>query len=263
MMIYHRFHLVHPMGDFNSNVSKVSTTQGQNVTRKDVTAACLFVASKMEDTSKKARDILVIAHHLRNPQNPDINPESPILEEQRRRVLGLERMLLETQSFDFRQRHPQTTLIKFARVLGTSEEITKQAWRISLDSYRTWSPLKVPPHAIALACIKLATILANFDIMIDLSKFQVEEDHFYTALEDVLDLYLHSKGMQLMASTPDEGSLMDIKSGLLQGRISRPSSNGHQAFRVEKPDNLTIIGDRGTCRYILDPGRIEQESQHS
>lgn len=42
------------------------------------------------------------------------------IEEQKKRIIGLERMVLETSCFDFRQRHPQPYIIKFARHLKRS-----------------------------------------------------------------------------------------------------------------------------------------------
>lgn len=211
----------------------------------------------MEDTAKKAKDILVVAHNHRNLQASDIDPESPILEEQRRRILGLERMLLETQSFDFRQKHPQTSIIKFSRALSLSEITTRQAWNISVDSYRTWAPLKVPPHAIAMACIILSCKFDHKDIELELQKFVIDEDHLYSALDDILDLYLHSKGIPLVAQVPLEALLMEIKSSVMRDRMNR-STNGTTAMHLDKPENVSSIGDRGTCRFVLDRERMER-----
>lgn len=224
---------------------------------KDITPACLFVAAKMEDTAKKAKDILLVIHSLRNPQSADINADSPVIEEQRRRVLGLERMILETQSFDFRHRHPQSFIIKFAKVLRIPRERTKEAWYVSLDSYRSWLPLKLPPHAIALACILLAIKFTGETIEIEPSDFGVSPEHLYIALEDLLDHYIHSKSQTSAITICDEGRLMEIKSSLIRGRTddSVKRSNGHSPIRTT--ENLSSIGDRGTCRYILDPERMD------
>lgn len=214
----------------------------------------------MEDTAKKAKDILLVIHALRNPQSSDINPDSPIIEEQRRRVLGLERMMLETQSFDFRQRHPQSFIIKFSKMLQISRNRAKEAWYISLDSYRSWLPLKLPPHAIALACILLAIKFTGESIEIETGDFGVRPDHLYIALEDLLDLYLHSKIQTSATNICDEGRLMEIKSSLLRDHTNSATkhSNGHDLLRTT--ENVSSIGDRGTCRYILDPERLDAGS---
>jgi len=76
------------------------------------------VACKQEDTLKKLREILMAGYSIRHPNGPEINPESQTLEEQRRKIIILERHVLETASFDFRSQHPQPYLIKFAKYMN-------------------------------------------------------------------------------------------------------------------------------------------------
>jgi CTD kinase subunit beta len=89
------------------------------------------VACKQEDTLKKLRDILVAGYTLRHPNGPDINPESQVplvdmcisrqtLEDQRRKIIILERHVLETATFDFRTQHPQPYIIKFTKHMNCS-----------------------------------------------------------------------------------------------------------------------------------------------
>lgn len=208
----------------------------------------------MEDTQKKARDILLAAHHLRSPSS-DITVDSPQIEDQRRRIIGLERMVLETQGFDFRHRHPHPFIIKFAKSLHVDQETTQQAWSICTDSYRTYIPLKQTPHTIALACLTLA---AHFrDKTIDLA-FDVPLDSLLATLDDLLDLYMHAKeGMRGL--TVSETRLMDIKSSIFKDRTHLAVSG---RVKVRKHVNLTEVGDTGTCRYLIDPDRYAQESRY-
>lgn len=212
----------------------------------------------MEDTSKKARDIIFAAYVLRNPQGPELNSESPQIEEQRRRVIGLERMILETQCFDFRQRHPQPFLIKFARVLGVGEDITRQAWDIVTDSYRTYLPMKGPPHLIALASLVLSSHFLNTSLEIDTDRFVVSTQDLYSALDDLLDLYMHCKGQAIAGAVCSAARLMEIKSDLFKHheQVEPATSNGKPRSVVKPSLNVTSIGDRGTCRYVLDPERL-------
>lgn len=41
--------------------------------------------------------------------------------------------------------------------------MTKLAWRLTVDSYRTLIPLQYPPHIIALGCLYLASLLLSFE----------------------------------------------------------------------------------------------------
>lgn len=79
-----------------------------------------------------------------------------MLDDGTKRVIGIERMILESSSFDFRYRHAQPLIIKFAKRFNFSKELTQKAWDISIDVYKTLAPLKATPHALALAVLDLA-----------------------------------------------------------------------------------------------------------
>lgn len=66
--------------------------------------------------------------------------------------------MLEASGFDFRTRHPQKTLLKLARQYGlpTGSEVSNLAYRISLDLYRTFAPLKQTASTMAFSCLELA-----------------------------------------------------------------------------------------------------------
>ncbi|ORY74130.1 cyclin-like protein [Protomyces lactucae-debilis] len=244
MMLYTRFHLFHAISDFNSN---------------DVASACLFVASKMEDTSKKAKDILTAVYAYRHPQGPDLNPDSATLEEQRKRLLGLERMILEVHCFDFRARHPQAPLIKFARHHKVTKETTWLAWQLCADSYKTYAPHKVPPHGIAQACLSLACRLrqepCSFPLQ-HISQVQLEETQ-----EDLLDLYLNNRQYTTLDMEMDEQALMEIKSALAVTHNGRAVTKAiHSAYDIlQAPSNMTFVGDKGTCRFVLHKERLDAE----
>ena len=73
--------------------------------------------------------------------------------------------MLESSGFDFRNRHPQKTLFKFMKLYGLTREskTTITAYRISLDMYRTFAPLKQSSATMAFACLELAGRLLNDD----------------------------------------------------------------------------------------------------
>lgn len=85
-------------------------------------------------------------------------------------------MILESSSFDFRYRHAQPFIIKFAKIFKCSKEATQRAWDISVDVYKTLSPLKATPHALALAALDLATRLGGRKIHIRYEEFEVTRE---------------------------------------------------------------------------------------
>ncbi|ELU38263.1 hypothetical protein AG1IA_07724 [Rhizoctonia solani AG-1 IA] len=113
----------------------------------DVTMACLYVSTKLHDTLKKPRDILMAAYYIRLPElaaksktgtDVDIDqavrvdnslclrfihlPSSRLsllfmqaLEADRHRLISIERLILETICFNFRVRLPFSYVIKMCR----------------------------------------------------------------------------------------------------------------------------------------------------
>lgn len=71
--------------------------------------------------------------------------------------------MLEASSFDFRNRHPQQLVIKLAKHYGVERhsELARTAYKVSLDVYRTFAPLKQTTAALAFACLELAGRLLN------------------------------------------------------------------------------------------------------
>jgi hypothetical protein len=133
------------------------------LSRQDAAGAALFAACKIEDTLKKSRDILCAAHNLKVPRQQHLSPDDPIFESHSRTIIGLERLMLEAAGFDFRSRHPQTLLIKLLKhyEYARDSRVTKIAYKISLDMYRTFAPLKQVTVVLAMACLELAVRLVS------------------------------------------------------------------------------------------------------
>ncbi|KIY50672.1 cyclin-like protein [Fistulina hepatica ATCC 64428] len=217
-VLYHRFHLFFPRKDFNY---------------VDVALAALYVSTKMNDTLKKPRELLALSYALRYPdlvaksKNPagevDLDTMDPqarfiAVETDRQRLLGIERLIMETICFNFTSKVPFPYVIKLGKALRAPKILTKSAWRISIDVYRTLLPIQYPPHTIALGSIFVAALLATFEKppapeSSDAEGYQVRNSHeivaqlkdrgsweeqFHAQVEDleviahtVLDLLIH------------------------------------------------------------------------
>ncbi|KDQ11147.1 hypothetical protein BOTBODRAFT_163206 [Botryobasidium botryosum FD-172 SS1] len=155
--LYYRFHLVFPLKDFSYH---------------DVSMACLYVSTKMHDTLKKPRDILMVSYAVRFPElaaktktvGGEVEMDPTAVENDRRKLIGIERLVLETICFNFRVRLPFSYVIKIGRAIGATKDLVKLAWRLAIDSHRTVAPLEFPPHTIALASIYLAALLTSFEV---------------------------------------------------------------------------------------------------
>jgi CTD kinase subunit beta len=86
-----------------------------------------------------------------------------LFESHSRSIIGLERLMLESSGFDFRNRHPQKLLVKFMKFydLPKDSKTTITAYQMSLDLYRTFAPLKQTTSTMAFACLELASRLLD------------------------------------------------------------------------------------------------------
>lgn len=168
-VLYHRFHLFFPLKD---------------VAVQDVSVACLLVSSKLEDTLKKLRDIQIAAFQVRAAheglqQGALAEPDPAALEADRAKLIGVERLILETISFNFNLRsnaayatrdatssasQNQDTfayVVKLGKAMRASKDFVKRAFRMAVDAHRTLVPLSYPPHTIAAACLFLTSFLTS------------------------------------------------------------------------------------------------------
>lgn len=73
--------------------------------------------------------------------------------------------MLESNGFDFRNRYPQKMLMKLVKSCNLDRgTVGITAYRISLDLYRTFAPLKQTTQTMGLACLELAARLFDVDL---------------------------------------------------------------------------------------------------
>lgn len=190
---YHKFRLAHPPG----------TQTGDNYLWNDAAAASLLTACKMEDTLKKSRDILAASYNLKAAAHDQLPSDDPSFEQQSRAVIGLERMVLEASTFDFRSRAPHHTLTKIAKTLGRQEEVKPVhdiAWTALTDIYRTFAPVKQTSVTLALAMLELAARLQGADSIVDaMEKYDLGKVH--TAREEIMETMLDSVDLYIQHTT--------------------------------------------------------------
>ncbi|KAH9460013.1 hypothetical protein MJO29_003954 [Puccinia striiformis f. sp. tritici] len=224
LLLYHRFHLFFPFSEFNLH---------------DVSIATVWLASKLEDTLKKLREIQLAAWLVRNIQeggNGLGEPEASIIEAERHRLGGIERLLLESVCFDFGSGKPANGrdvfgyLIGIARRLQLSRNHIQLSFRLAIDSHRTLVGLTYPPHLIALSCLYLASFLRPFTQEEDLAKFHPDWNVPYQAdIEDIeeichqiLDLLISLSSAVKSNQSPSSPS--EAKAMKLNGGIGIPSA---------------------------------------
>jgi len=187
VVYYHRFRLVHAESEYNN---------------LDAAAAALFTACKIEDTLKKSRDVLCAAYNLKVPLSEQLSSDDPSFEEPSRRLVGLERLMLEASGFDFRGMNPHEKIIKLFKASGLPKKVGNMAWRICNDLYRTYAPLKQTTLTMAISCLELAVRLHDadgrrFETLIGdeqkmRTKWGTSRAEIMETLLDLCDIYTHN-----------------------------------------------------------------------
>ncbi|ORX33632.1 cyclin-like protein [Kockovaella imperatae] len=148
--LYMRFHLFFPYKDFAYT---------------EVSLTVLYVSSKLHDTLKKPRDIILASYALRFPQlvkkgQVDIGAvDQNVLEGERQRVMNIERLVLETMCFKFGVHFGLGLVVKLSKTLRVQKDLSQRGWRVAVDCHRTHAPLSFPPHVIAIASLYTACLL--------------------------------------------------------------------------------------------------------
>ncbi|XXG98307.1 hypothetical protein Hte_004630 [Hypoxylon texense] len=187
---YHRFRLEHPTPDYNHT---------------EAALASLFVACKVEDTLKKSREILCAHHNLKTPDH-QTTQDDKIFDAPSKVIIGLERYIVEAINFDFRVRYPQKVLAKVVKkVLGRGEAVSPffaVAFKMAIDIYKTYAPLKHSSATCAIVIAQLTSLLTDTAVddfqALDLLDWNTDEQSVTEVMLDLLDLYTqHGKATKV------------------------------------------------------------------
>ncbi|KAJ3204872.1 RNA polymerase II C-terminal domain kinase beta subunit [Entophlyctis luteolus] len=119
--------------------------------------ACVLLACKVEETVKKARDLILALHSILGTSDQNlVDFDSPDIDAEKRGVIMQERLILESVCFDFHQlKHAQKYVIQFAKMNKVPEDVSLTAWFIADQAYHCKVCIQYPAHFIALAALYL------------------------------------------------------------------------------------------------------------
>ncbi|KAF2136310.1 uncharacterized protein K452DRAFT_237700 [Aplosporella prunicola CBS 121167] len=282
VVYYHKFRLVHSDNEYNF---------------MEAALGALFTACKIEDTLKKSREIICASFNLKLPPAEHLTPDDPQLEQPSKVIIGLERLMLESAGFDFRNRHPQKLVIKLVKACGFAKEnVGRTAYSMSLDLYRTFAPLKQTTPAMAIACVELSARLcrANMTLVtgeqgIDYARWHVSRAEVMETMMDLLDLYTHHRPNSLIGPSYSLDTFINVRLALNQeatakslprytetqparpsatngsgsgGGGARPANGGSASPFAPQQQPISAIGSRGlggTVRFMIDARRARDE----
>lgn len=126
---------------------------------KEIAFACVFVASKEEDTRKKLNEVIEAGELTLSTHFPLLSQprrSKPGQETTRERCLELESHILAIQCYQFGFTHPSHLLIYISRFINCPVEVSKFAFHIINDCYLFQICLQFTPQVITCGSLLLA-----------------------------------------------------------------------------------------------------------
>ncbi|GAA5882578.1 hypothetical protein JCM16303_002053 [Sporobolomyces ruberrimus] len=142
--LYHRFHLHFPLRDFSY---------------QDVALSAILVASKLEDTLKKLRDIQIAGHQIANIMEGGTGQsegDQSAQEAHRPQLIGIERLILQTVCFNFT---PHKSLTSSSTPTSSSPSTLSSLSSSELYSLSTSTTSSPTSKDLFSHLVRLSTIL--------------------------------------------------------------------------------------------------------
>ena len=118
---------------------------------------CLFLASKVEETPKKLKDVIIECYKVQHSTVQPPDPESQELWRLKEQILICERELLRVLGFDLSVEHAYRPLLAYIKSISGTRDLAQIAWNFINDSLRTTICLQYAPRCLAAATVMMAS----------------------------------------------------------------------------------------------------------
>jgi len=166
-----------------------------------VAMACIGLASKIEESPRRVRDIINVFHHIKQVRNG--RTIQPMILDQhyislKNQVIKAERRVLKELGFCVHVKHPHKIIVMYLKWLeaGQNMELQQMSWNFMNDSLRTDVFVRYAPETIATACIYLSARKLKVPLPKNPSWFDVlsvEEDDIKDCCYRIMCLYDRKK----------------------------------------------------------------------
>ncbi|XP_022932103.1 cyclin-L1-1-like isoform X1 [Cucurbita moschata] len=127
---------------------------------KKVAASCVWLASKLEENPRKARQVIIVFHRMEcRRENLPIEFLDPTLKKYadlKTELSRTERHILKEMGFICHVEHPHKFISNYLATLGTPPELRQEAWNLANDSLRTTLCVRFKSEVVACGVVYAA-----------------------------------------------------------------------------------------------------------
>ncbi|KAI3443614.1 hypothetical protein Pfo_000279 [Paulownia fortunei] len=144
-VLFHRFYCKKSFARFNV---------------KRVAASCVWLASKLEESPRKARQVLIVFHRMEcrreNLPIEHLDTSSKKYVDLKADLIRTERHLLKEMGFICHVEHPHKFISNYLATLETPPELRQEAWNLANDSLRTTLCVRFKSEVVACGVVYAA-----------------------------------------------------------------------------------------------------------
>ncbi|CAN8304160.1 unnamed protein product [Cochlearia groenlandica] len=144
-VLFHRFYCKKSLAKFDVKI---------------VAASCVWLASKLEENPKKARQVIIVFHRMEcrreNLQMDHLDLYSKKYSELKVELSRTERHILKEMGFVCHVEHPHKFISNYLATLETPPELRQEAWNLANDSLRTTLCVKFRSEVVACGVVYAA-----------------------------------------------------------------------------------------------------------
>lgn len=125
---------------------------------KSVAASCVWLASKLEESPMKARQVIYVFHRMerRREKLPLEHLDCTRYRDMKHDLIRTERHVLKELGFVSHVDHPHKFILSYLATLGTPPELRQEAWSLANDSLRTTLCLRFKSEVVACGVVYAA-----------------------------------------------------------------------------------------------------------
>ncbi|CAK7325529.1 unnamed protein product [Dovyalis caffra] len=250
-VLFHRFYCKKSFARFNV---------------KKVAASCVWLASKLEESPRKSRQVIIVFHRMecRRENLPidflDLNSKK--FAELKIELSKTERHILKEMGFVCHVEHPHKFISNYLATLGTPQELRQEAWNLANDSLRT--TLCVRFKSAVVACGVVYAAARRFQVPLPESPpwwkaFDAEKSGIDEVCRVLAHLYSLPKA-QYISVCKDGDFSFSIKSSDSQlqpvpkelPRSSLPTNNDSTEAKAAPSGNVESSGSKDITKVASD-----------